>query len=410
MDLIEANRDKLEVGEGYSVVSLREEGKGFGTLKIHIEVSDITKDAVVIVGGRKKPVKNLVIFEEVPAGKIKVVIDGPYMERCEKQVDIPALSTKEISVKPEKASAGLVVDSDPEGAEVYIDGEKLPYKTPFTTKIQVGRHVLEIRKTGYISETVVIDLKKGEVYKLKNIKLKRKPERLSLECPEVLFVGEEKNCKVKAVFELSHGKEEEISASELKVSVVGDAVSISDGKIKALSPGKARLRFEYRGKSLEREITVYYGKIYVKSDPSGAEVYINGAYKGITPLSVYVENREIRLTLRKAGCETLTKDLTFKPGERKELHITLSEKIKDIEVNIPDRMLIGDKIRLNVKAIGYYTRRTLDVGEYSVDISNKGVIEYHDGKLMAKNPGDAVVTIRYGAKKSIRRTIRVYYS
>lgn len=50
--------------------------------------------------------------------------------------------------------ATLVVNSDPAGANVYVDGRYTGTKTPAQVSVDKGQHVVLVRKMGYIDETM----------------------------------------------------------------------------------------------------------------------------------------------------------------------------------------------------------------------------------------------------------------
>jgi hypothetical protein len=62
-------------------------------------------------------------------------------------------------------------------------------------------------------------------------------------------------------------------------------------------------------------------QIYLTSNPSGAEVYLDGTKIGVTPMSVTVEGvaRDHKLELRSSGCQSVIKSIynthpTWSPG------------------------------------------------------------------------------------------------
>jgi len=67
------------------------------------------------------------------------------------------------------------------------------------------------------------------------------------------------------------------------------------------------------------------GKLTVDSTPSGAGVYLNGIYTGVTPLelsNLTPGTYEVKITLN--GYENYTTSVTLAPGERKVLNVTLT--------------------------------------------------------------------------------------
>jgi hypothetical protein len=52
-------------------------------------------------------------------------------------------------------------------------------------------------------------------------------------------------------------------------------------------------------------------EVYLTSDPSGAEVYLDGTRIGVTPLTVTIEGvaRDHKLELRSSGCQSVVKSI-----------------------------------------------------------------------------------------------------
>jgi eukaryotic-like serine/threonine-protein kinase len=60
--------------------------------------------------------------------------------------------------------ATLVVNSDPAGANVYIDGRDSGTKTPAQVSVEKGQHVVLVRKMGYIDETQSMQFALGQTF------------------------------------------------------------------------------------------------------------------------------------------------------------------------------------------------------------------------------------------------------
>jgi eukaryotic-like serine/threonine-protein kinase len=60
--------------------------------------------------------------------------------------------------------ATLVVNSNPAGANVYIDGRDTGTKTPAQVSVDKGQHVVLVRKMGYIDETQAIQFALGQTF------------------------------------------------------------------------------------------------------------------------------------------------------------------------------------------------------------------------------------------------------
>jgi hypothetical protein len=60
--------------------------------------------------------------------------------------------------------ATLVVNSDPAGANIYVDGRDMATKTPAQVSVDKGQHVILVRKMGYIDETMNGGFTLGQTY------------------------------------------------------------------------------------------------------------------------------------------------------------------------------------------------------------------------------------------------------
>ena len=124
--------------------------------------------------------------------------------------------------------------------------------------------------------------------------------------------------------------------------------------------------------------------IYVVSYPPGAEVYLNGTYRGVTPLSIYTMKKGLyTLDLRKDGCLPLSETIDYHGGNVRytykltQLYGTLQVSVEPEEAAI---LFNSEKIKsslstqvpaglneLQVSAFGYQTyREQIDVAENSL--------------------------------------------
>ncbi|NJE29442.1 PEGA domain-containing protein [Thermococcus sp. 18S1] len=71
--------------------------------------------------------------------------------------------------------------------------------------------------------------------------------------------------------------------------------------------------------------------LIIKTTPEGASVYINDVYKGITPLSITLEEGTYDLKLKKDGYETLQETITLYPGKT----TTVTRELKPLPTSLP---------------------------------------------------------------------------
>jgi hypothetical protein len=126
--------------------------------------------------------------------------------------------------------------------------------------------------------------------------------------------------------------------------------------------------------------------IFVVSYPSGAEVYLNGAYRGVTPLKIYTQKEGFyTLDLHKDGCLPLSKTIYY-PGHYIRYIYNMTQLYGALQVSVePEEAAIlfnSETIQnrlstqvpaglneLEVSAFGYETyREQIDVAENSLTV------------------------------------------
>ena len=63
-----------------------------------------------------------------------------------------------------KLMATLVVKSDPPGANIYVDGRDMGTKTPGQISVDKGQHVVLVRMSGYLDETMNSQFALGQTF------------------------------------------------------------------------------------------------------------------------------------------------------------------------------------------------------------------------------------------------------
>jgi len=66
------------------------------------------------------------------------------------------------------------IRTEPKGADVLLDGEKMAKQSPLRTPVQPGTHKLTIQKSGFQAIEKTITVKKGEPMEI-NERLQRQP-------------------------------------------------------------------------------------------------------------------------------------------------------------------------------------------------------------------------------------------
>ncbi len=68
-------------------------------------------------------------------------------------------------------------------------------------------------------------------------------------------------------------------------------------------------------KTINAELTPAFGYLTIESSPSGAEVYVDGSYKGTTPITLELSPGGHKVKIKKEGYEDYTKTVTIEAGK-----------------------------------------------------------------------------------------------
>lgn len=210
----------------------------------------------------------------------------------------------------------LVVNSEPQNANVYIDGSFKGNTPCVFSDLAMGEHEIKLDKQGYeiVSEKIVVK------------------ENDKLIVNKLLQINKDVELTVYVAFDSK--------PSESEVFVDGNYVGKTPMVLSDLSIGVHELRLEKNGyESIVKNFSVKYGEplvlsetlqvskssyLAINSNPLGADIYIDGAYKGKTP-DVYSDltfgKHEIKL--EKEGFSTSLKIIEIKEGETLVLNETM---------------------------------------------------------------------------------------
>ncbi|WP_456365881.1 glucodextranase DOMON-like domain-containing protein [Thermococcus sp.] len=126
------------------------------------------------------------------------------------------------------------------------------------------------------------------------------------------------------------------------------------------------------------------GTITITSNPSGANVYLNGSYKGITPLAFNLAPGTYEVKLTKQDYKNYTTTITLNPGESKTISATLTPAFGYLSV---DSSPTGAKVYVDGDYAGDTPLKDykLSTGEHMVKIVKDGYRNFT--KTVTVSPG-----------------------
>ena len=218
---------------------------------------------------------------------------------------------KEVSLEPDYSV--LHINSNPEGATVYIDNVNAG-TTPVTTKpIISGEHTFQFRLPMYNVKTVKHNVQSGGGTQTITETLQPNFSTVTITVPnqaEIYINNEKKGVgtwsgKLNAGDYIVEARKESHHATKISVTATaGEVIS----------------------KTLEAPVP-RYGILDLQTTPARATIYIDGKEMGISPnilKNILIGERTI--TLKKDGYETVTKIITIEEGKASSEKFSLTKK------------------------------------------------------------------------------------
>ncbi|MFN4071149.1 MAG: PEGA domain-containing protein [Thermus caldifontis] len=264
---------------------------------------------------------------------------------------------------PSPATATLVVDSRPAGAEVYLNG-RLSGRTPLTLQVNPGRHQVELRLAGYQPYRVTVNPRPGERVQVfaQLVPEARQGTLVISSSPSGAEVYVEGALRGRTPLSLS--LPEGRYAVELRLS--------------GYEPYRATVQVR-RGETTRLDVRLNpvsrTGTLLLESSPTGAEAYINGALRGRTPLRLVLEEGTYQVELRAPGYEPYRAAVRVERGRETRVSASL-RPIRTGELYLEARPE-GAEVYMDGRLMGRAPlRMTLEAGFHEVRVLAPGYGEY----------------------------------
>lgn len=267
--------------------------KGHGVLRF-TNIDDFIGGTVYISASTYQRVLEQPLSVEVREGSYKVVMQNGKLTGI-KQVTVER--GKELTIdmsefKLDKAKVGDVTFAiSPYGADLYIDGKAVDYSK--TVSLNYGNHKIEVQLNGYKSFSGVLTVGQQE----QDIEVSLVPdtsEEESQGSDDVTSTGDQTDKDDDIVLDWDSDKVDKTDKEETEPSKQpsqGTPASTAPESSSPSSPAGS-------GIDTLHKITV--------SEPEKVEVYVDDAYKGMTPVSFTKVLGSHRITLKKKGYTSKT--------------------------------------------------------------------------------------------------------
>lgn len=100
----------------------------------------------------------------LPAGKYRITMKLAGFDDSLRVIEVPALSR--LNVEFEQTQGTIVVNSNPSGATVKVNGRDAGQKTPATLKLTPGKYTIEVSRDGLPAQTQEVSVRSGVIQTL----------------------------------------------------------------------------------------------------------------------------------------------------------------------------------------------------------------------------------------------------
>ena len=229
----------------------------------------------------------------VPAGNITVTVSKSGASGTENMTITPGSEYElDVSKWQSENQTGLVLfTTSPSNAKVYIDGEEIDTGEP--AELDYGLHQLMVMAEGYVTVNKFI--------------------RVASESANLDIVLE----KDPTAGNTTVSSNTAVSDNSVSNNTT-PSPSVSDNNSGTVSGNTASTSSNQAGANPSDVVTLSNSaKVYINS-PAGAEVYVDGTYVGLSPVSFNKKSGSVVITLRKEGYQTRSYTLNLSDDDKDE--------------------------------------------------------------------------------------------
>ena len=265
---------------------------------------------------------------------------GGYRLRAEKAGYRPLETTFEVSrdrrqsfsYRFEKLPGRLEIAASVAGAEVLVDGESRGVTPIEALELAAGEHRVTVLAERYRDFEAAVTIEGAGSEQILEVEL----EPL---WAEITFASEPAGARVR------------VGGEELGVTPLAAEVLEGEHAYSLVLAGRKphRGRLQVTAGEAQTLPTVRLqpadGNLVLTSAPAGATVSVGGAYRGETPLDLFLEpGREHQVSVSKAGHETEALQVRVASGQSRELAVTLTPQEGEVQISAwpPDAELLVD--------------------------------------------------------------------
>lgn len=156
----------LEPKQGYVMTLVNKamaKGSGFGS----ITITTIPDDATLTMNGRTLNQKTPYLNDMIAVGAYEIIVSKDNYISETKQIEIKDKSLIEIEINLTPICGVITVDTEPQGAMVFIDGVEKGVTPIIINDVQIGNHEFRLKKDNYATIMESFSLDKDNIVNIK---------------------------------------------------------------------------------------------------------------------------------------------------------------------------------------------------------------------------------------------------
>lgn len=238
----------------------------------------LNTEKTFIIQGSNTPllVQGKISSYKLPPGEYNFRFYKPGYEELSRKINLSNSELVNINLKEGNSASDLnlpgsiMIKSEPQGAEIYLNGQKRNVTTPYQDELIAGEYSLRVSKEFYYTHNSSFTIEEGKHISLPVIRLKPKFAYFSVKTNPAeaeiyldnILIGE-------SPLELA-----KIESGRHKFKIMKDSYHPYEEEIYFDDGDKKLLNFELKQA---------YGGLIIESEPTGAEISLNSKKIGLTP-------------------------------------------------------------------------------------------------------------------------------
>lgn len=311
--------------------------------------------ATLEIGGLYLPFGERILIRP---GQYELTVTAEGYYPLETTLPVSSEDSQELLLKLEPLPGRLAFTSTPAGARVVVDGEEFGLTPLENIELAAGPHQLQVLAERYLPWERAVEVTGREQRQTVDAQLQPGWAEISLASEPAgatVTVGGEAVATAPAVIEVMRG-EQQLGLELAGFTPWSQTLEVIAGEPRDLGTV-----------ALEPAA----GILSLRSEPTGANVTLDGDYQGQTPLVLELApDRAQRINISRPGYQRYNEQLTLAAGERAERDIRLKAQLGELRLNVSPQEA---QVAVNGQVVGRGDQvLSLPAFEHSIEVSLEG--------------------------------------